>query len=54
MEDWLSSTAQALILFGGVRLQAPTINPEVQYIVYQSLSEERHIQIAYLARKGEK
>jgi predicted DNA-binding transcriptional regulator YafY len=38
------------VLPRGVQLQAPTINPQVQLLIYQSLSQELRVNISYLSR----
>ena len=38
------------VLARGVQLQAPIIDPQVQSLIYQSLSQERRVHISYLSR----
>lgn len=38
------------VLPRGVQLQAPTIAPQVQSLIYQSLSQEQRVHISYLSR----
>lgn len=38
------------VLPRGVQLQAPSIDPQVQFLIYQSLSQERRVHISYLSR----